>query len=373
MAETHVVHVFATYHPGGPQVRTAEVIRHLPERYTHSILAMDRGYGCRARTPEDRVRRWLHLDELPPGRFLPSRLAKYVLAQEPDVVATYNWGAIETVFGLARRGFRAIVHHEEGFGPAEFHKQKLRRVLARRFVLPRAHAVVVPSRRLESIARATWKLRDRKVRYIPNGIDLTRFEADPRGERRTAAKAHFGLAENSIVVGSVGHLRPEKNFLRLAEAFVRLAPTRPELRLLLVGDGVERAAIEALLAARGLTARALLPGNLADPRPAYEALDVFVISSNTEQMPISLLEAMAIGRAVAATDVGDVAHMVAVSNRDGLVVDPERLPDAIARLVDDPTLRARLALDNHEHCASEYPIELCTQRYAELYEEARLA
>ncbi len=371
MAETHVVHVFATYDAGGPQTRTADLIGRLPDGYVHSILAMDRRYGCRERTPEARMRRWLHLDELPPGRFLPTRLARYVLAQEPDVVATYNWGSIESVFGLARLGFRAIVHHEEGFGPTELKRQKLRRVLARRFVLTKAHSVVVPSQRLETIARDIWKIGADKLRFIPNGIDLTRFEQDPQGERRAAAKARFGIPAERLVIGSVGHLRPEKNYPRLLEAFAAVGKQR-DVHLLLIGDGVDRGPIEARVRELALTDRVTMPGVLDDPRDAYTAFDVFVLSSNTEQMPVSLLEAMSVGRAVAATRVGDIAHMVAPLNAD-FIVDAAHLSDAIARLVDEAGLRQRLQQANRERCEQEYPIEVCLRRYIETYEAARAA
>lgn len=365
----HIVHVFSTFDPGGPQVRTADLIARLPDGFEHSILAMDGRYGCRERTPEARVRAWLHVDELPSGRFLPTRLARYVMAQEPDVVATYNWGAIETVFGLGRKGFAGVIHHEEGFGPEELQRQKRRRVLARRFILRKVHALVVPSSNLERIATTVWKLRPELVQMIPNGIDLTKFEADAAGQERAAAKRSFGLPADSIVIGSVGHLRPEKNYGLLLDAFIKLSAD-PRLRLLLVGDGVDRAEIESIVRSHSLEDRVVLTGRLEDPRDAYRAFDIFVISSKTEQMPISLLEAMAIGRAVASTDVGDVRTMLAPANRE-FVGDPDRLVTYVERLVDDRELRENLARQNRDWCATEYPIELCVERYRELYESAR--
>ena len=369
MRPTHIVHVFSTYDAGGPQVRTADLIRRLPDGYEHSILAMDRRYGCRERTPEDRVRKWLHLDEVGPGLLKPRRFARYVLAQKPDVVATYNWGAIETVLGLRWAGFDGVIHHGEGFGPDEFVKQKTRRVLARRYALGRAQLVVC-SFGLEGIAREIWRVAPERLHMIPNGIDLEKFEKDPGGARRADAKRGFGLDPESLVIGSVGHLRPEKNFMRLAETFASVAREFPSARLLLVGDGVERAAIEAFLQARGLRDRAMLTGKLNDPRDAYAAMDIFALTSNTEQMPISLLEAMAVGRAVFATDVGDIRAMLAEECR-AFVGAPDELAQSATRLLGDAELRERLAHANQVHCAAEYPMELCVQRYRELYDAAR--
>lgn len=369
MKPIHVVHVFSTYDAGGPQVRTADLIRRLPDGYEHSILAMDRRYGCRERTPEDRMRKWLHLDEVGTGLLKPRRFARYILAQKPDVVATYNWGSIESVLGLRWAGFPGVIHHEEGFGPEEFVKQKRRRVIARRFALGRTSAVVVCSFGLEKIAKEIWKVAPQRLHMIPNGIDMQKFESDPAGDKRAAAKAQFDLPADSIVVGSVGHLRPEKNYMRLAETFAAIAPQNPRARLLLVGDGVDRAPIEAFLAEQRLSERATLTGNLVDPRQAYAAMDIFALTSNTEQMPISLLEAMAIGRPVFATDVGDIRAMLAEANRP-LVTSSDGLARSAATLCGDAELRERLARANQAHCSAEYPMERCVRRYRDVYDQA---
>lgn len=369
MTKTHIVHVFSTFDAGGPQVRTAELIRRLPEGYEHSILAMDGRYGCRERVPTDRVRSWLTLDELSGRGLKATRLARYLLAQKPDVVASYNWGAIETALGLRWRGFGGVLHHEDGFGPDERARQKRRRVLARRYALARAARVIVCSHGLERIARDIWKLDESLVQLIPNGIDLTRFEADPEGARRAQAKAKFGLPESSLVIGSVGHLRPEKNFMRLAESFAAIAEAHPEARLLLVGDGVERASIEAFLEERGLSARAHLAGSMSDPRDAYDAFDVFAITSDTEQMPISLLEATAVGRAVISTDVGDVAPMLAPENRR-FVTEAGQLRQSLESLLASAELRRKLAHANHARCRAEFPVEVCVERYRAQYDRA---
>ena len=382
-APVHIVHVFSTFDAGGPQVRTADLIRRLPGSYEHSILAMDGRYGCRERTPEERVRKWLHLEKLGPGRFMPGRLARYLLAQKPDVVATYNWGAIESVLGCQRAGFRAVIHHEEGFGPEEQQRQKLRRVLARRWILRKTHALVVPSIQLENVATEIWKIAAPRVHMIPNGIDIERFESDAQGSSRAAAKAEFSIPPENCVIGSVGHLRPEKNYARLIDAFAALFKAKDspaqahdsraghaKLQLLLVGDGIERAALTEQVRKHGLTEHVHFAGMMTDTRPAYRAMDIFALSSDTEQMPISLLEAMATGRAVAATAVGDIRAMLAAQNRR-YVVEPEGLSAALAALVSDGELRQRLAQANRAHCASEYPMQRCVSNYRSLYESAR--
>ena len=123
----------------------------------------------------------------------------------PDVLVTYNWGAMD--WSIAKRFLPRLshVHFEDGFGPEEKAHQLRRRVQWRRFVLnePRT-TVAVPSKRLETIALQTWHLPRQRVAYIPNGIDCARFAAKPRTNNL-----------NEVVIGTVASLRPEKEHCSL--------------------------------------------------------------------------------------------------------------------------------------------------------------
>ena len=106
-----------------------------------------------------------------------------------------------------------------------------------------------------------------------------------------------------------------------------------------------------------------------DENELYRAMDVFALSSVTEQMPISVVEAMACGRPVLATDVGDVKDMVAPSNRRDVLEDREvgAYAAALERLLDDPGRRTALGGDNREKCLAEYRRHTMLERYADLY------
>ena len=140
--------------------------------------------------------------------------------------------------------------------------------------------------------------------------------------------------------------------------------------MLFRSDGPERLALEELARSLGVAPRVHFTGTIADPRVAYHAFDVFTLSSGTEQMPISVLEAMACGRPVASTNVGDVQTMVSEPNRT-LVVERERYAEALQRLVGDADLRRRLGAANREHCAAHYPLAKMVETYERLYDAAR--
>ncbi|HEX5328265.1 MAG TPA: glycosyltransferase, partial [Acetobacteraceae bacterium] len=232
------------------------------------------------------------------------------------------------------------------------------RVLTRRLVLARS-TVVVPSRNLERIATEVWRLAPQRVRYIPNGIDLGRFAA------------RHSTINPEPVIGAVSALRPEKNFPRLLRAF-HIATEQTAARLLVVGDGPERPGLERLASQLGLGDRVRFTGHVADPAPLYAGFDVFAVSSDTEQMPISVLEAMAAGLPVAGTDVGDIRAMLAADNAP-LVgpLDDAALARSLLALLGDASLRRRIGAANRARAARDYDQETMFQAYAALFDRQR--
>jgi glycosyltransferase involved in cell wall biosynthesis len=171
-------------------------------------------------------------------------------------------------------------------------------------------------------------------------------------------------------VGTVGGLRPEKNHARLLRACARLPGNGRPLRLALVGDGPERPALERLAAALGIGDRVTFTGFLADPRPALRAFDVFALSSDTEQMPYSLVEAMASGLPAVATDVGDVRAMLPQEAQDWIVPasDEAGLAMKLAQLLHDPGARREIGRRNGAHAAAQFGLDTMIRCYATLFE-----
>ncbi len=352
-----LLHAFSTFAVGGPQVRFATIANHFGRRWRHAVVAMDGNLACRDRLdpaldvsfPDIPLRKG---DTLGNARAL-RRALRWV---RPATLLTSNWGTIE--WAVANRtGLVPQVHIEDGFGPEERATQLPRRVWFRRLFLA-GRTVVVPSLTLQRIATSRWRLSADRVRYIPNGVDLGRFAAGP-------AVAWPG---EGPVVGTVAALRPEKNVGRLLRAFALACQGRPA-RLVIAGDGPERAALVRLAAELGIADHVHWAGHVADPAPLFRGFDLFALSSDTEQMPISLLEAMAAGLPVASTDVGDVAAMLPPAQRDLVVpLTDEALARALRRLLDDPPRRRALGGENRARAAAEFDQASMFAAWARLFD-----
>jgi len=352
-----LLHVFPTFAVGGAQVRFCTIAERLGPGWHHDIIAMDGITACRERLgpgvsigfPPVLVRKGDTLGNV-------WRFHRALRVLRPDTLVTYNWGSIEWALAnlFARRRH---VHIEDGFGPEERNRQLPRRVLARRLLL-RGATVALPSRTLYRIATTIWRLDPARVRHLPNGIDLSRFAAGGQGP---------DWPGEGPVVGTVAALRAEKNLSRLLRAFALASTGRPG-RLVIVGDGPERPALEALAQTLGIAGMTHFAGHMARPHLAYRGFAIFALSSDTEQMPLSLLEAMASALPVAATDVGDVADMLAESNRPFVTArDDAALAAALGTLLDRPELRRDLGAANRARAERDYDEATMVRAYAELF------
>jgi glycosyltransferase involved in cell wall biosynthesis len=362
-----ILHAHSTFDLGGKEARAARLMNAFGDAAMHTVLTATPG-ATAAREALDRNIRVDFPEDAPPLVGLPGlprlfRLSRYMRGY--DLVLTYNWGAFDAVMARRLFGGPPLVHHEDGFNEDEASELKPRRNLYRRFGLPAACRLVVPSQRLESIARRAWGQAPRRIARIPNGIATARYARGPEEEI-----PGLTVRQGPIVVGTVAGLRAVKNLPRLVRAFARMQAL--EACLVIVGSGPESERIVAEARACGVADRVHLPGFLPDPARWLGRFDIFALSSDSEQFPISLVEAMAAGLPAVATGVGDVAQMVSADNRP-LVVDREdeaALTAALDSLADRPDLRRAIGRANREKAAAEYDEAAMIDRYARLYGEA---
>lgn len=341
-----VMHVFPTFMVGGAQMRFTTLANRFGIAARHRIIAMDGKREARALLDPALNVAFPRLGIVKSdtgGNVM--RAVAHLRAQPPDLLITSNWGSVDWAIAARIAGVRHL-HMEDGFGPDERDRQKLRRVWTRRLLL-RGSQVLVPSRNLERIARRRWWLPARRVHYVPNGIDLDRY--------RNATPAALPPGDGPVI-GTVAGLRAEKNVGRLIDAFALLRRGQAA-RLVIVGDGPEAPMLRARAADTGFGADIHFTGHSSTPEIYHAAFDIFALSSDTEQMPLSLIEAMAAGRPASCTDVGDVRDMLPAENAPFVVPrDAKALAEALGRLVTDAAAARRIGEANKKTAETRFSL-----------------
>jgi glycosyltransferase involved in cell wall biosynthesis len=236
----------------------------------------------------------------------------------------------------------------------------------------RCDAMVVSRQQLPDTARSTLTPRQR-VHVVPNGVDVSFFRPRDRSDVRRA----LGIPDG-FLLSSAGRLNREKGFDIALEALARVSADVPEVRLLVVGGGEERVALEALARSLGVSDRTLFVGAQPQERVAeyLAASDAFLFPTRRDEAgPLVLPQAMACGLPVIASRIGGIAEVLEPSGGPsvGLLVRPGNAADveaAIRRLLDDPGLRASVGTAARERVVSEYTVEVMVARTVAVYRTA---
>lgn len=218
-------------------------------------------------------------------------------------------------------------------------------------------------------ARWTRAVAAPPVETLHHGVDV---DGVPRGEdARAAARVRLGIPPHAPVIGTVGNFNPKKDHAGLLAAVDILRRGQPDVVALLVGSGMLEDRLRAEAADRGLADHVRFLGSRDDVLELLPALDVFVLSSRYEGLPIALLEAMAAGVPAVATRVGGVPEAVE-HGRQGLLVapgDPDALATAVSKLLDDPQLRHEMARAATGHVRTRFSIGRAVRRIEEVYDQ----
>ncbi len=364
----HILHVFSSFGIGGLETRMAGILNHLGQAYRHSLIALDGNMASRERLSGN-----LAIEVVSDCRSNPNPLKQIVIARNilnklrPDLLATYNWGAVDWAMANRLRPVCRHIHMEGGFGIEEAEHQLRRRVLYRRIALSRTRQVVVPSYQLRDIALNTWKLAPDRVRHIPNGVDCERF----RPSADTGSSTGGPRGERPIVIGTVAALRPEKNLALLIRT-VAAASKHHDVRLMIVGDGPELGKLTALADRLRVSDITTFAGQTEAVEDFLATFDIFALSSHTEQMPSSVLQAMAAAKPVAAWKVGDLEHILAPANRSLLPAsgDQQGFTEVVERLLSDAELRRRLGVENRAFVEINFPLETMLAAFEEVFRDA---
>jgi sugar transferase (PEP-CTERM/EpsH1 system associated) len=299
----------------------------------------------------------------PPG-FRPGivpRVADLLRELRPDVIHAHQLGALLYTGPAARRaGVRAVVHTEHGKHYADCWRLRLLGRFAARY----ARRVFAVSDDIRRELRDCGIAPPARLVHVPNGVDADRFDpaVDPAALRR-----EFGLPTGVPVIGTVGRLARLKRQDVLLKGFARLR--HPTARLLIVGDGPAREGLVNLAARLGITDRVVFAGYRERPERALGAMDVFTLTSDSEGMPLAVLEAWAAGKPVVASRVGGVPELVA-DGRTGLLFpagDEAALASHLDRLLADPPLAAAMGEDGRALVRERYDTRVMADAYVRHY------
>jgi glycosyltransferase involved in cell wall biosynthesis len=364
LEKIHLCHVFATFMQGGPQVRICQVINALPECFQHTIMAMDNKTTARHLLDKSIEVRYVNPNHRRNDLIYPFRLARKLQVLKPDMVITYNWGAIEAVIASKLAGIRRVIHGEYGFGPEEAIVQKKRRLITRRILLRYVNAVIAPSLALVSTIKNVWRVPQERIAHIVNGVDCQYYSPGRNDEERE----RLGIPLNDCVIGTVSHMAKVKNIGFLIEAFSRL-PIEWPIHLLILGDGPEKEYLVNLVRVKHVEKKVHFLGHIQKPLNYYRTMDIFALSSITEQMPVAILEAMSVGLPTVSTDVGDVRNMVSDENIPFIVPlqNKSDYQKAIECLIRNDSLRKSMGASNRKKCVEQYTFQKMIQDYHSLY------
>lgn len=350
--------------PGGAERMVAQLATALNEGGVHPVVflpAAGEGWLERELGPTGIPLERFHVDR-PFSPRLARDLARSFARHRITLAHSHEFTM--AVYG-AWAAARARIPHVVTMHGGRYYAHRLRRRVALRTALALSGAVAAVSTPLAGdLAADLWVSRSR-ISVIPNGVRFSRAG-------RSSLRDELGLAADTRLVVAVGNLYPVKGHRYLVEALALLGRRHPGLHVAIAGRGELAAELADLARARGVADRVHLLGLRADVPNVLAAADVFVLPSLSEGLPLALLEAMLAGRAIVASDVGEVPAALA-GGRAGLLVPPgdaSTLADAIDRLLSAPGDARALGEVAAARAATEYSLSAMVARYADLYGRA---
>ena len=266
-------------------------------------------------------------------------LRRILLREDINIVNPHHFVQLKYSFLATRFSRIKLVYTEHSRWQLE-QLSPLNSILNKLFLL-RSDAVIAISKQIEDYYRNRIKLREEKIHFIANGIDLTVYQNGDGDHLRR----QLGIDQQERVVGMVGNIRPEKNHKLLISAFSRVAKKLKNVRLLLVGLDCMDGQVQRFASNNGASEKILFLGKRDDVPELLKVFDLFCLPSMYEGMPLTVLEAMASGVPVIGSDTLGINEVIR-DNVNGLlfpVNDEKRLTDLMMGLLANDGLRARLS------------------------------
>lgn len=368
-----VAHVLYRFDVGGLENGVVNLINHMPAHaYRHAVIALDAITDFRKRIVREDVQ-FIALNKPPGHGFkLYPRLMRLFRELQPAIVHTRNLAALEVTVPAWLAGVPVRIHGEHGRDVWDFDGSSRKYQWLRRFYRPFVTHYVALSRELERYVTAKVGTPKELVVQIYNGVDAQRFRPSTVNCRAIEGCPFRGA--DVWVVGTVGRMQVVKDQLTLARAFIRALQIDPSqrarLRLAMVGEGPLRAQAQSLIDQAGMANLCWLPGERNDIPEVLRSFDCFVLPSLGEGISNTILEAMACGLPVIATDVGGNSELVESGLTGELVpsADPEALAQCILAHARQPEAACAAGRAGRARVEQLFSLDAMVTRYKDLYD-----
>ena len=356
---------------GGLENGVVNLINHMPaDAYRHAVVALTEVTDFRKRIQRDDVQ-FIALSKGPgQGFWLYPRLYRLFKQLKPAVVHSRNLGALEVQLPAWLAGVKARVHGEHGWDVGDLGGSNVNYQRVRRFYRPFVSRYIALSREAATYLQKAVHVPAERITQAYNGVDTARF---CQSNSEIIPGCPFDPARHWIV-GTVGRMAEVKDQTLLAQAFILACQRAPELRerlrLVMVGDGPLRAKAQSLLDQAGLSDLAWLPGERSDIPAVMRGLHLFALPSLAEGISNTILEAMASGLPVLATEVGGNADLVQ-AGVTGLLVpaaQAEPMAEAIMVLATDPERARAMGRAGRERVEQQFSMAAMVRTYQTVYD-----
>lgn len=368
-----VLHVMHRFDTGGLENGVVNLINHMPSHaYRHSVLALTDVTDFSQRIERKDVE-FISLHK-PPGHgvWQYAKLFKLFRQLRPAIVHSRNLAALEVQMPAWAARAPVRIHGEHGRDVGDLDGNNVTYQRVRRFYKPFVHHYVALSRDLASYLVDKVQVPQTKITQAYNGVDTRRFSPAAGGPLAIAG-CPFDPAQHWLI-GTVGRMQTVKDQVMLAQAFVQALALAPQLhsrlRLVMVGEGPLRAQALALLEAAGVAHLAWLPGERTDVAYIMRGLHAFALPSLAEGISNTILEAMASGLPVIATDVGGNADLLE-PQRTGYIVpsaNPQAMARALVDLATDPSRAQAMGEAGRQRVLANFSMQAMVSTYQSVYD-----
>ena len=365
-----IAHIVYRFDVGGLENGLVNLINHTPKgRYRHAIVCLTYATRFQQRLTDPVPIFALHKRE---GKDLAHYLKLWRLLRDlrPDIVHTRNLATVEAHYPAWLAGVPGRVHGEHGWDVQDVDGHRRKYQWLRRAHAPLIDRYIALSGNLETYLREQIGVAATRLSRIRNGVDTGRFAP---GSGRRAPDLEGFAPRGTVVIGTVGRMEAVKDQTTLVRAFIALTQTLPEperLRLLIVGEGSLREPAQRMLEEAGLSGQAWLTGARDDVVALYRSMDIFVLPSLAEGICNTILEAMACGLPVVATDVGGNSELVAPGKTGALVPrsDPHAMAAALRPYVTESDLRHRTGGAARREAEARFSLKDMVSQYLGVYD-----